>query len=68
MFRPITLKQLNSLTTIDMLSCVCGQEVTHQVTMREIPGSILGSGKDFYVCIFFVFFVAFFWSETRYML
>jgi len=51
MFRCISLKELNSLTTIDTFSCLSGLEVTHQTAAREVPGSIPGSDKD----IVFVF-------------
>ena len=36
-FQPITLKQLKSLTTIDMFSCLCGPEVTHQTAGAKWP-------------------------------
>jgi len=49
MFRPTTLKRLNSLTTIDTFSCLGGPEVTHHSAVREVPGSIPDSGKAFYV-------------------
>jgi len=45
-FRPIASKQLSSLTTIDTLS---GGVVTHPFRVQEVPGSIPGSGKGFYV-------------------
>jgi len=48
-FRPIASKQLNSLTTIDTLSWFGGAVVTHPLWMQEVPGSIPGSGKGFYV-------------------
>jgi len=50
MFRPITLKQLNSLTSTDKFSCLGGLEVTHLTAVRQVPGSTPGSGKYFYVC------------------
>jgi len=34
MFRPITLKELNSLISIDTFSCLGGQEVTHPTAVR----------------------------------
>jgi len=49
---PITLKQLNGLTSIDRFSCLGGQEVTLQTGMREVTGSNPGVGKEFYVCFF----------------
>ena len=48
-FRPIALKQLNSLTTFDTFSSLGVPEVTHPTGVRDVPGSIPGSGKDFYV-------------------
>jgi len=46
-FRPIASKSLNSLTTIDILSWLGGAEVTYPLLVREVPGSIPGSGKGF---------------------
>ena len=54
MFRPITLNQLKSLTSINMLSYLGVLEVTHRTAVCEVPGSIAGSGKGFY---FFVLFL-----------
>ena len=51
-FRPIASKQLNSLTTIDPLSWLCCAVVTHPLWVQEVPGSIPGSDKDFYVSFF----------------
>jgi len=48
-FRPIASKQLNRLTTLVTLSLLAGAEVTHPLWVREVPGSIPGSGKDLYV-------------------
>jgi len=39
-FRPISLKMFNSLTSIDVFSCLCGPEVTHQSAVPEVPGLI----------------------------
>ena len=50
MFWAITLKQLNSLTSTDTSICLGGCEVTLQTGVRDVPGSIPGSDKDFYVC------------------
>ena len=44
----ITLKQFNSLTSIHISSCLGGLEVMHHTGVREVLGSIPGSGKDFY--------------------
>ena len=41
--RPTALKQLNSPTTIG------GPVVMHPTEVREVPGSISGSGMDLYV-------------------
>ena len=46
-FRPIASKSLNSLTTIDILSLLGGAEVTFPLWVREVSGSIPGSGKGF---------------------
>jgi len=58
-FRPIAQKQLNSLTTLVALSWLRGAVVTHPLWVRELPGSIPGSGKGFYVLLLlrFYFFV-----------
>ena len=57
-FRPIASKQLNSLTTIDTLSWLSGAVVTDLLWVQEVPGSIPGSGKGFYVwCFSLVVFV-----------
>jgi len=50
-FRPIA-KQLNSVTTIGNLSWLGGDVVTHPLWVLEVPGSIPGSGKGFYVWLF----------------
>jgi len=50
MFQSITLKQLNSLTTINRLSCLVGLEVMHQTAMLEVLGSFYGSDNAVYVC------------------
>jgi len=51
-FRPIASKQLNSLTTIDILSWLGAPVVTHLLWVQEVPGSIPGIGKGFYVWFF----------------
>ena len=52
-FRPIVSKQLNSLTTIETLSCLAGAVVTHPLWVQEFPGSIPGSGKGFIIDFLF---------------
>ena len=52
MFRCITLKQLNSLTTIHSLSFLGGQVVTHKTTVPEVLGSILRIYKEFCLLCF----------------
>jgi len=51
-FRPITLKQLKSLTLIGKFSCLGGLYVTHRNMVRKVPGSV----RDlcFLFCIVFV--------------
>jgi len=46
------LKQLNSLTSIDMLRCLDDVEKTHRTAVRKFPGSIPGSGNIFMFAIF----------------
>jgi len=58
-FRPIALKESNSLLTIDILSWLGDVVVTHPLRVQEVPGSIPGSGKGFYV-LFFCFVVVVF--------
>ena len=65
-FRPIASKQLNSLTTIDTTSWLAGAVVTHSIRVQEVPGSIPGSGKAFYIW-FFVVVVVFFCPKTHYL-
>jgi len=48
-FHPIASTQLNSLTTIDTLSWLGGAKITHPLWVQEVPGSIPGSNKGFYV-------------------
>jgi len=51
-FRPIASKQLNGLTTIDILSWLGGAVVTHPLWLQEVPGSIPDSVKGFNVWFF----------------
>jgi len=50
--RPIVLKQYVGLKTIDTLSWLGGAELTHSPCVQEVPGSISGSSKDFFVCFY----------------
>jgi len=59
-FRPIASKQLNGLTTIDTVSWLGGAVVTHPLWVQEVPGSIPGSRKGFYVSFFALFVVVVF--------
>jgi len=64
-FRPIALKQLNSLTTIVTL---IGAEVMHPLWVRQVPGSIPDSGKGLYVWFFVLLLLFFiFCSKTHYL-
>jgi len=51
--RPITSKQLNSLTTSITLSWLGDAEVTQPLRVPEVPGSILGSGKGLLLLCFY---------------
>jgi len=51
-FRLIALKQLTSLTTNDMFSCLKGAEVTHPTAVREVPCLIISSAKSFFMYYF----------------
>jgi len=62
MFRPMTLKQLKSLTSIDIFSCLGGLEVTHKTAVRKFKDLIPGSGKDICCCCVFTFL-----SKTHYL-
>jgi len=49
-FDPLSCNsQIKSLTTVDIFSWLCGPDVTHPPGVRDVPGSTLGSGKDFYI-------------------
>jgi len=58
-FWSIAWKQLNTLTTIITLSWLGGAEVTHPLWVREILGSIPGSGNSILFLLFC--FVVVFW-------
>ena len=60
MFRSITLKQQNSLITIETFSCHGYREVTQQTSVPAVPGSIPGSDKDSYVCLYHLLLKVFF--------
>jgi len=64
-FRPIASKQLNSLTTIITLSWLGGAVVTHPLWVGEVPGSIPGSGKDFYIWFFVLFLLRFYFLLSK---
>ena len=82
MFRPIAMKQLKSMTLINLFKLLDGLEVTHQIAVREVPGSIPDSGNDFYVCslfccccvfyffvqntLFFMQFLQSFWNDNSF--
>jgi len=53
LFRPITLKYLNSLTSIKTFGCIGGGEVTHQSVVRKAIGSIPGFAKRLLFCVCF---------------
>ena len=38
------------VTLINMVKCLGSPEVTHQVAVQAVTGSIPNSGNDFYVC------------------
>ena len=57
--RPIASKQLNSLTTSNILSWLGSAVVTHPLWVQDVPGSIPGSGKDFYVLFFVLLLLCF---------
>jgi len=59
-FRAIASKQLNGLTTIDILSWLGGAVVTHPLWVLEVPRSIPGSGKGFYVWFFVLLLLCFY--------
>ena len=64
-FRPIASKQLNGLTTIDTVSWLGGTVVTHPLLVQEVPGSIPGSGKGFYVSFFALLLLCFYFFVKK---
>jgi len=48
------VETVNSLSTIDILSWLAVAVVTHSLWVHDVPGSIPGSGKSFYVIFCFV--------------
>jgi len=54
--QPIASKQLNSFTTINIVSWLSGAVVTHPLWLQEVLGSIPGSGQGFYVLFVVVVF------------
>ena len=66
-FRLIASKQLNSLTTIDTLSWLGGAVVTHSLWVQEVPCSIPGSGKGFYVWFVLLLLCFYFCVKTHYL-
>jgi len=59
MFRPLTSKKLNGLTTTDTLSWLGRAVVTHLLWVQEVQGSIPSSGKYFYVWCFVLLLLCF---------
>jgi len=64
-FRPIASKQLKSLTTIVIVSWLGGAVVTHPLKVQEVPGSIPGSGKGFYVSFLALFLLCFYFFVKK---
>jgi len=50
-FLPNAAKQLNILTSTDIISWLGGAEVTNPLWVREVPDSILGSREFMALCI-----------------
>jgi len=65
MFRPIASKQLNSLTTINTFSWLGGAVVTHPLWVQEVPGSIPGSSKGFYVWFLVLLLLCFYFLSKN---
>ena len=67
-FFPIASKQLNGLTTIDTLSWLGGAVVTHPLRVQEVPGSIPGSCKGFYVWFFVLLLLYFYFFVQKHII
>jgi len=67
-FRPIASKQLNGLTTIDILSWLGGAVVTYSLWVQEVPGSIPGSGMGFYVWFFVLLLLCFYFFVQKHII
>jgi len=64
-FRPIALKQSNGLTTINILNWLGGAVVTHPLWVKEVPGSIPGSGKGFYFFVLLLLLCFYFFVQKH---
>jgi len=67
-FRSIASKQLNSFATIVTFSCLCMAELGHPRLVREVPGSIQGSGKGFYVWFFGLLLLCFYFFVYKHII
>jgi len=67
-FWPIASKQLNGLTTIDTLSWLGGAMVTHPLWEQKVPGSIPGTGKEFYVWFFVLLLLCFYFFVQKHII
>jgi len=67
-FRPIALKQLNGLSTIATVSWLGGAVVTHPLWVQDVPGSIPGSGKCFYVSLFALLLLGFYFFVKKHII
>jgi len=66
--RPIASKQLNNLTTIDTISLLAGAVVMHPLWVQEVPGSIPGSIKRFYVGFFVLLMLSFYFFVQKHII
>jgi len=64
-FRSNASTQLNGLTTIDILSWLGGAVVTHPLWVQEVPCSIPGCGKGFYVWFFVLLLLCFYFLSKN---